>query len=183
MLKDWQNKFNLVSTKSLDSVWQRHVADSYQLCQYIGKDIKTIYDIGSGAGFPALVLAVWASEERPDISFKLIESITKKTLFLNAVKKELCLDNIEVINERSESLKIMPADIITARAVASLDKLFGFSKPLCSNRTVLLFLKGKSYEEEISEAQKHWLFNYQKFQSQTDLNGVILKISGLRKRK
>lgn len=183
LLKEWQNKFNLVSSKSLENVWQRHIADSYQLFQYIDNNIKTIYDIGSGAGFPALVLAIVAQEKRPDICFKLIESITKKTVYLNAVKSKLNLDNVEILNERSESLNLPPADMITARAVAALDKLFSFVKPLSSNRTVFFFPKGVSYRSEIDDAVKNWSFDCVILKNEVEPNGVILKISNLRKKK
>ena len=97
LLCEWQKKFNLVSKNSLPHVWERHIADSAQLFKYITEDVKNVYDFGSGAGFPAMVLAIIAKEKRPDIKFKLVESITKKTLYLNAVKSSLGLDNVEIL--------------------------------------------------------------------------------------
>ena len=89
ILDDWQAKMNLVSPKSMAEVWTRHIADSLQLYQHLNSDTKTVYDIGSGAGFPAIVLAIQSMVEQRDIKFKLIESITKKTVYLNAVKTNL----------------------------------------------------------------------------------------------
>ena len=183
ILTEWQSKMNLVSPKSLDQIWTRHVADSAQLCAHLNSDSKLVYDIGSGAGFPAIVLAVMSKAEHRDTKFKLIESITKKTVYLNAVKTELELNNIEIINARTENLKLPPADIITARAVAALDKLLGFAFSFTSKNTILLLPKGKTYQEEVLEAKKHWRFDFEIIQNMVEPEGVILKISNLRKNK
>ena len=98
ILNEWQQKMNLVSPNSLKEVWTRHIADSYQLYQYLNSDAKLVYDIGSGAGFPAIVLAIAAMVDQRKAQFKLIESITKKTVYLNDVKKRLNLNNVEIIN-------------------------------------------------------------------------------------
>ena len=129
LLQEWQEKFNLVSRHSLEDVWSRHIEDSARLFKYIDEDVHLIYDLGSGAGFPAMVLAIMAKEKRPEMRFKLIESITKKTVYLNVVKNSLGLDNVEVINDRVENLKLPKADMITARAMTSLDNLCQYSLP------------------------------------------------------
>jgi len=182
ILTDWQAKMNLVSKNSLEQIWTRHVADSLQLYQHLNTDIKLVYDIGSGAGFPAIVLAIRSMAEQRDINFKLIESITKKTVYLNAVKNELELKNVEIINARSENLKLKPADIITARAVAALDKLFNMALPLADKHTVFIFPKGKNYQAEIDEAMKHWNFYVKVLPNEIEPEGVILKIANLRKK-
>ena len=182
ILDDWQAKMNLVSPKSMAEVWTRHIADSLQLYQHLNSDTKTVYDIGSGAGFPAIVLAIQSMVEQRDIKFKLIESITKKTVYLNAVKNELNLKNVEIINARSENLKLAPADVITARAVAALDKLFALAMPLVDKHTVLLLLKGKTYQAEIDEALKHWSFYVKVLPNNVEPEGVILQIANLRKK-
>ncbi|HCU59431.1 MAG TPA: 16S rRNA (guanine(527)-N(7))-methyltransferase RsmG [Alphaproteobacteria bacterium] len=182
ILDDWQAKMNLVSPKSMAEVWTRHIADSLQLYQHLNSDTKTVYDIGSGAGFPAIVLAIQSMVEQRDIKFKLIESITKKTVYLNAVKNELNLKNVEIINTRSENLKLAPADVITARAVAALDKLFALALPLVDKHTVLLLLKGKTYQAEIDEALKHWSFYVKVLPNNIEPEGVILQIANLRKK-
>ena len=182
ILDDWQTKMNLVSPKSMAEVWTRHIADSLQLYQHLNSDTKTVYDIGSGAGFPAIVLAIQSMVEQRDIKFKLIESITKKTVYLNAVKNELNLKNVEIINARSENLKLAPADVITARAVAALDKLFALALPLVDKHTVLLLPKGKTYQAEIDEALKHWSFYVKVLPNNVEPEGVILQIANLRKK-
>lgn len=183
LLREWQNKFNLVSKNSLEFVWERHIADSAQLFNYISDDVKLIYDFGSGAGFPALVLAVIAKEKRPDIKFKLVESIGKKTLYLNEVKTRLNLENVEIFNDRVENLKLPVADMITARAMTSLDNLFKYSILFSDKKTKLLFPKGKSYNEELDEAKKNWNFKFSVHENQLCSDGVILLFENLRRKK
>lgn len=183
LLQCWNQKINLISRTGFDDIWLRHIADSYQLTKYITQDMHLIYDVGSGAGFPAVILAIWAEENRKDISVKMIESISKKTVYLNDVQQKLKLENTEVINNRSESLNIQPADLITARAVAALDKLFSLVFNLSDVHTKFLFPKGKTYFLEIIEAQKNWKFDYQVLQNEIEPEGVVLLISNLRRKK
>lgn len=182
LLQEWQQKFNLVSNSSLADVWNRHIADSAQLFKYLNNEVDSVYDLGSGAGFPAMVLAVMAQEQYPQIKFTLMESITKKTVYLNAVKQELKLDNVTVINSRSEDLTLPKADVITARAVASLDKLLNCVFKFTSRQTKLIFPKGKSYKEELDEAEKFWNFKLKVDESQTSQDGVILLLENLRRK-
>lgn len=182
LLQEWQQKFNLVSNSSLADVWNRHIADSAQLFKYLNNEVDSVYDLGSGAGFPAMVLAVMAQEQYPQIKFTLMESITKKTVYLNAVKQELKLDNVTVINSRSEDLTLPKADVITARAVASLDKLLNCVFKFTNRQTKLIFPKGKSYKEELDEAEKFWNFKLKVDESQTSQDGVILLLENLRRK-
>ena len=181
ILTDWQAKMNLVSSKSLPEIWTRHIADSLELYQYLNTDAKKVYDIGSGAGFPAIVLAIAAQGQNRQTCFKLIESITKKTLYLNDVKNKLGLKNVEIINDRSENLKLPPANFVTARAVANLNKLFSLALPLTDKKTVLILPKGKTYQEEIIEAKKIWAFDVIIKKNHVSDDGVVLIVSNLRK--
>ena len=183
VLEAWQAKMNLVSASSLKDVWQRHIADSYQLCQYLPSHAKTVCDVGSGAGFPAVVMAIWALENRPDLEFILIESITKKTVYLNDVKETLGLKNVQILNARAENLKNIKADVITARAVAELNKLFALTHPLLKMNTVQILPKGKSFYQELFEAKKFWNFDCDVVQNSVQADGVILLVSNLRKKK
>ena len=183
ILTDWQSKMNLVSQSSLSEVWVRHIADSLELYQYVNADAKYVYDIGSGAGFPAIVLAIASEGEKRQTNFKLIESITKKTVYLNDVKNKLSLKNVEIINDRSENLKLPPANFVTARAVANLNKLFSFTLPLTDKNTVLIFPKGKTFEEELNEAKQNWLFDIKIKKNQVSDDGVVLIITNLRKKR
>ncbi len=183
LLREWQCKFNLVSKKSLECVWQRHIEDSAQLFKYITDEVKVIYDFGSGAGFPAVVLAIIAKEKRPEIKFKLIESIGKKTLYLNAVKECLELENIEIINDRIENLELVKVDMITARAVTSLNNLLEYSILFSDKKTKLLFPKGQSYKEELYDAKKKWNFKLKVYKNELCDDGVILLLENLRRKK
>lgn len=183
LLKEWQTKFNLVSKNSLEFVWQRHIEDSMQLFNYIPLNSEKLYDFGSGAGFPAMVLAIVAKEKIPHLKFKLIESITKKTLYLNAVKTDLILNNVEIINDRVEKIKIEPADVITARAMTQLENLLEYSLPFCKKNTKLIFPKGKTYNDELEDAKKYWNFEVDVYKNQICEDGVILVIKNLRRKK
>ena len=183
LLKEWQTKFNLVSKNSLEFVWQRHIEDSAQLFNYIPKNSNLLYDFGSGAGFPAMVLAIIAKEKMPDLKFKLVESITKKTLYLNAVKNELQLENVEILNDRVENLSKQTADIITARAMTCLNNLLGYSFPFCNKETKLIFPKGRSYNDELDEAKKCWNFHLNIQKNEVCEDGVVLIIENLRRKK
>ena len=182
LLQEWQQKFNLVSNNSLADVWNRHMADSAQLFKYLNNEVDSVYDLGSGAGFPAMVLAIMAKEKYPHIKFTLMESIAKKTLYLNEVKAKLNLDNVTVINGRSEDLNLPKADVVTARAVASLDKLLNYVFKFTDRQTKLIFPKGKSYQEELEEAKKFWNFKLKVDASQTSQDGVILLLENLRRK-
>lgn len=182
LLTEWQAKFNLVSTNSLSEVWSRHIADSAQLYQYLEMEKGNVYDLGSGAGFPALVLAIMSRRQKPGLRFKLIESITKKTVYLNAVKQALGLDNVEVINARIEGLNLPPADYITARALTALPKLLTYALPLSSRSTKLIFPKGKNYEQELTEAKKDWNFKLNIQPNSESADGVVLLFENLRRK-
>ena len=183
LLHQWQDKFNLVSRNSLPEVWTRHIADSAGLFKYLPPEVDSVYDFGSGAGFPGLVLAVMAKEIYPSMHFVLIESIAKKTLYLNAVKDTLGLGNVTVVNARAESLKLPPADVITARAVASLDKILNCVFKLTTRHTRLILPKGKSYLPELEEALKKWNFKLSARKNEESADGVILLLENLRRKK
>lgn len=177
-LSEWQQKFNLVSNSSLEDAWNRHFLDSVQIFKFIPEDAKTLYDFGSGAGFPGMVLAVIAGEKTPYLKISLIESIGKKTLYLNEVKN-ITRVNVDVLNQRIENIAPKKVDVITSRAMASLKELLEYTNKFFSKKTKCIFLKGRSYAEEINEAKKTWSFNFEVVKSQTSDEGVILIITNL----
>lgn len=183
LLKEWNQKMNLVSRNSIDVLWERHILDSAQLIEYIPLTTKKLLDIGSGAGFPGIVLAILMQEKIPQARITLVESITKKTLYLKDVCEHLKLSNVRVENTRVENLQISAPDVITARAVAALDILCGYMAKISGANTESLFLKGQSYKEEIAVAQKQWRFDLDVLPNKYSEDGVILKISRLRKNK
>ena len=181
MVLEWNEKFNLISKSSVDDIWNRHIIDSAQLIQYIEKNDKILYDFGSGAGFPAIVLAIMSKELYPNLKMTLIESIGKKTTFLSEVNKKLKLD-MKILPERIEKLTLPKADIITSRAMASLEKLLPYAKPFCNKKTRLLFLKGEKWQEEIKTAEQKWAFEYQSYPSDTSDKGRVLIIKNIRRK-
>jgi len=181
MVLEWNNCFNLISKSSAENIWERHILDSLQLCAFISKKNRILYDLGSGAGFPAIVLAIVGKQLFPELKISLIESISKKVKFLNEVKKELEL-NVNIIHDRIENLKLPQADIITSRALASLEKLLNYTEPFCKKQTTLIFPKGEKWQEEVREAEEKWLFNIDTYQSKTNENSRILKINNVRRK-
>jgi 16S rRNA (guanine527-N7)-methyltransferase len=170
ILTQWQKKVNLVSQMSLSDLWRRHMLDSAQLFPYI-QSIKTpIYDLGSGAGFPGLVLAIMGIK-----NIHLVESDNRKCTFLREVNA-LTNANVTIHNIRIESLdKVLPGSVI-GRGLSSLDSLLAYSLPLLSMEGFCVFLKGQKSEEELTAAHKTWMMQIEKFQSLSDPTGVILKI-------
>ena len=174
LLKKWSEKINLVAPSTLNDIQNRHINDSAQLSKYIPKDV-TIIDLGSGAGFPGVVLAIlgW--------NVICIESIGKKTKFLSELKTELDLPNLTIINDRIEKfLSKTPVNagnfIFTARAFAPLIKIFDYThKTKCR----LFLLKGREIESEITTAKLKYKFNYELHKSETG-DGYIICVSGLK---
>lgn len=176
-LLEWQQKFNLVSSASLSDAWNRHFADSAQLFDLIPANAKTLLDMGSGAGFPGMVLAIMAEEKTPYLKVTLAESIAKKTLYLNHVK-EVTAANVKILNTRVENIKGR-FDVITARAVTGLSDLLKYAFPLLSRGGICIFPKGKTAEEEISSAKTKWSFDFESVPSKTSDEGQILIIRNL----
>ena len=178
LLKKWQRAVNLVSNKTLNEAWERHFVDLAQLVPLIPDDVKVIADIGSGAGFPGLVLAVI----RPDIQVHLIESDMKKCQFMRTVARELALENVAVVNERIEKAydEVSP-DMISARALSALDELLDYIEPWRKQNPALcaLFLKGGRSEEEIDLARQKYTFDVDKFDSDTSEEGCILRLKSI----
>ena len=177
-LIEWQNKFNLVSNNSLSDAWNRHFLDSVQLMEYIPNNAKSLLDFGSGAGFPAMVLAVLAQQLQPKLKITLIESIKKKTVYLNTVRK-ICDLDVTVVNDRIENLPQQKTDVITSRAMCNLSDLFKYAYRFTTKNTIMIFPKGKSYQAELDNAKKQWRFNYQIKENKVCNEGVILVINHL----
>ena len=153
LIKIWQKKFNLVSQNSFEFIWERHFLDSYQILKLIGNK-KRILDIGSGAGFPAIVCAICSNN-----NFDLVEANKKKCRFLNEVKDIINIKNIFIHHSRIENLKIIKNfDYISARAVTSLDKLLKYAFKFYTKGMYCVFLKGKTVSEEIEAAKKNLFF-------------------------
>ncbi len=206
LLLKWQKSINLISANTIYEAWPRHFEDSLQLVDYIPsafsieepdlftvpyfdkpaapdifsdeKEQKTVlFDLGSGAGFPGLVLAI----ALPDLEVTLIESDRKKCTFLSTVSRETST-KVKIMDQRIElaSLETIPA-IVTARALAPLDKLLEYCVHWAGRNPglMMLFHKGENAEKEIEEARAHFNFDVEIFPSKTDKTGKILKILNL----
>ena len=183
LLIEWNEKMNLVSKNSLADVWIRHVLDSAQLVDYIPVNAKQIVDIGSGSGFPGIVLAVMLQDIKPQSNITLVESISKKSVYLNDVKQKLGLNSVCVVNDRVENAVFKSIDLITARAVASMDVLCGYAKKIGDKNTEMLLLKGKSFSEEDELARRHWQYETDIFENKYSNDGVVVKVKNIRMKK
>lgn len=173
LLGEWNARQNLVSKSSLNEVWHRHVWDSAQLAPLLPKPIKTLIDLGSGAGFPALVLATL----RPEIKVTLVDSIAKKCRFLAEAARVLQVE-VDIRNTRIEAGPREGFDALTARACAPLEMLLGYASRFQKPDTVNLFLKGQDIEVELKEATKSWKMEVLKHPSRSG-PGTILEIRKL----
>jgi len=176
LLDDWNARINLVSAKSLAEVWKRHVWDSAQLFLLLPSETKSLVDLGSGAGFPGMVLAIMLGEGTRVV---LYESIAKKCRFLEEVASRTGAP-VEVRNDRIEEAKPEPFDVVTARACAPLDQLLSYALPFQAKNTRCLFLKGQSVGAELTDAYKSWSMTVNQHRSRSDPSGVILDIRELR---
>ena len=166
----WQSSINLISSSTADNVWQRHFMDSLQLIPLIPEGTRSCIDLGSGAGFPGLVVGIVSG-----MNVTLIESDRKKCTFLREVIR-LCKVKASCINARIEQIDNLQASLILSRALAPLDQLFCYSQKLLLNDGVMLFLKGENLNNEIAEAKKKWHFNYDIHKSKTSSTGRIIKV-------
>lgn len=183
MLRDWQPRMNLVAPSTLDAVWVRHFWDSAQLLDHIPPGARTLVDLGSGAGFPGMVLAILL-RGRPDHSVTLLDATQKKCRFLEAVAAATGVQ-AQVIWGRAERMGGPKADVITARAVAPLDELLGLARAFAKRDSVCLFLKGRSWEDELTAASRGWNLGaggnlrVDALVSETDPSSRILRATGL----
>lgn len=176
ILEKWQNAVQLVAPSTLPDFWRRHALDSAQLWKLMQPEQpKVLADLGSGAGFPGLILALVAEGS---MLCHLIESDTRKSAFLGEVIRATGA-NARVHMTRAESLAKNPpfrADIVTARALAPLDKLLGLAIPLLAPGGACWFLKGARVDDEIAQAEKRWSLTLARFPSISDASGVIIRV-------
>lgn len=175
LLVKWQNSINLVGRSTLGDVWRRHMLDSAQLFPLLPKGTRTLVDFGSGAGFPALVLAILGVPE-----VHLIESDVRKGAFLREVAR-VTATPVVVHSRRIEAMEPFAADVITARALAPVAQLLDFATPFLGPTTCCLFLKGQNVEAELTEAHKMWNISVERHPSRTEPAATILRLSEVRR--
>lgn len=167
------NEYNLVGKSTIDDVWNRHILDSAQLLQYIDDKNVKVADFGSGAGFPGYVLSILGVKE-----MHLVEKSFRKCEFLRKAKI-FSTQRVFVQQAKLEELPDHKFDIITSRALASLDKLLAYSKKFLKNDGHALFLKGKNLDKELEIAKQQFSFSYELFPSLTSSESRIIKLSNI----
>ena len=182
MLVSWQRSRNLVASSTIPRLWTRHVADSLQLLA-ITPDARRWLDLGSGGGFPGLVIAcALAGQQTAEVH--LVESVQKKAAFLRAATSELSLPAIVHATRIEDFVRTSPGrlDVVTARALAPLDRLIGYAIPLLKRGAVGLFPKGQDVEAELTQAAKSWTIDADLLPSRTDRQGRIVRVRHASKR-
>ena len=174
LLKKWQRQINLVSKSTLADAWRRHILDSGQLAAYYPPQTRQILDVGSGAGFPGLVLAIMGG-----VTVDLVESDQRKAVFLSTVIRELGLP-ANVHNQRIEVMPNLRPDVITARALAPVPKLLNLIETQMSTECVCLFLKGESVKDELTNLQSYSTIVATTHPSLSGSTGVVLELKNSR---
>jgi 16S rRNA (guanine527-N7)-methyltransferase len=177
LVEKWTVKINLISKPSIPHIWDRHVVDSAQLFELAPKGGHWV-DIGSGGGFPGLVVAIMTQATTAPHRVTLVESDQRKCAFLRSAIRELALD-AQVLSERIESIPHLSADVLSARALADLDTLLGFAELHLRTDGTALFPKGATWEKEHAHAQVKWSYDCQATTSKTNSEAAILKIEGI----
>jgi 16S rRNA (guanine527-N7)-methyltransferase len=185
VLEAWAGQVNLVSEASLADLWRRHMLDSAQLAPLIPPDARRLVDLGSGAGFPGLVLAIlWGGEVH------LIESHQRKCAFLEAAaaasgaRVKIWPHRIEWVAARGLKAGGLAraVDVVTARALAPLPRLLDCAQPLLAPGGICLFLKGQRVADELTEAGKSWSMEITRLASQSDPGGTLLRLTDVRRK-
>jgi 16S rRNA (guanine527-N7)-methyltransferase len=176
LLLRWNTTLNLVAPRDADHLWDRHIEDSLQLAPLIPPGTPRAIDLGTGGGFPGLVLAIATG-----IQYDLIESDRRKASFLRTAILETGAP-ATVHCCRIEDAPVPPAPLVTARALAPLPRLLPLAARLLTETGTCLFLKGAKAEEELTAAQRDWTLTADRFPSRTSPDGMVLRIAGLRGR-
>jgi 16S rRNA (guanine527-N7)-methyltransferase len=177
-LRRWQAIKNLVGPATLDHIWDRHIVDSLQLLD-LAPEARVWVDLGSGAGFPGLVLAIAGAER--GLKVHLVESNSRKCAFLRHIAR---LTGVSATVHEARLETVVPgfigkADVVSARALASLTMLLDWTEPMLKAGTIGLFPKGRDAEIELTEARKRWTFEADILPSRTDSDARILRITSI----
>ncbi len=179
-LDKWIKTHNLIGPKERARLWRRHILDSAQIWSHVDRGAPANWvDLGSGAGFPALVLA--ATDSMQAHKFTLVESNGKKCSYLRAAGRAANL-NIDVKNARIEDVSRETYGYVTSRALADLPRLLGHAYSLLAKKASCVFLKGKEIEAEIEASKAEWDFEYELYPSLSHPDGRIIVIRNLQRR-
>lgn len=177
LVKKWNPVINLVSKASIDHLWDRHIRDCIQVYPHASERGDWV-DIGSGGGFPGLIVAILARERNPDRRVTMIESDVRKSTFLRNVIRELDLP-ASVIIGRIEQTPPVQANVLSARALADLTQLLHFAQHHLAPGGQALFFKGETWEKEVETARKSWSFDLIAHKSETNTNSAILEVKDI----
>lgn len=178
LLRKWNPAINLVARSTLDDLWTRHFQDSAQIYHLAGPGVPGWADLGSGGGFPGMVAAILAAGDGQATAFTLVESDLRKAAFLSTVARETGVP-VRVMPDRAEILPPLGVAILSARALAPLDRLVAHAARHLASDGVALFPKGVNHAEELRQAQLNWRFSWQTTISTTDPGAVIYRIEGI----
>ena len=178
LVRRWGSAINLVSKSSLAEVWERHIADSAQVFAFCPASARSWVDLGSGGGFPGIVVAILTKDVNPQLHVTLVESDLRKATFLRQAAQSLDL-KLTVVSERIESLSGLHGDVLSARALAPLTQLLGFADKHLANAGVAIFQKGARHLEELEQASTAWTFDVDIQRSLSDAEAAILVIRNI----
>ena len=178
----WNPAINLISNSSVSDLWSRHIVDSAQLFLFTLPDEGLWLDVGSGGGFPGIVVSIVAKELAPSLRVVLVESDNRKCVFLRTVIRGLGL-SVKVINDRIENVKLDDVVYLSARALRNLNSLLFIVENNVSRETVCVFPKGRSYKKELVESQKNWKFDFHLVDSNTSEDSKVIVLKGLERVK
>ena len=183
LLKEANKSLNLIGKSTINKIWERHFLDSAQVIDFVDKNDKNLFDIGTGAGFPGLVLAIMLKDRKIPLKIKLIEKSNKKTKFLQDAINELHL-NVEVINENVFELKKkISGDVFVARAFKPLKVILQLIHDNTENWKKIFVFLGKTGKSELVQASKVWNIEYKQRVSLTSNDSIIIEINKLEKKK
>ena len=178
LTKKWTARINLIAPSTVNDIWSRHVIDSAQLMRHVSGPFNSWVDLGSGGGFPGIVVAILAKESHPAAQVTLVESDQRKAIFLRAVARELGL-NILVEAQRIDKLAPQAADVVSARALMPMKALLPHLHRHLDPSGIAILHKGRRFAAEIDEVKPDWDFELTQYPSITDPEARILILKGI----
>lgn len=178
LLERWTRKINLIAPSTIDDIWTRHIEDCACAVQHVQNPSGHWVDVGSGGGLPGLVSAILYRAY--PVKWTLVESDKRKCAFLRTVVRELAL-NVHIAAERFEEISLVPPDILSARALADLNKLLDMTSAYHHSGCTFLFMKGRAWREELQVAEQRFQFSLEVHPSVTDTDSATLLISNVQR--
>lgn len=178
LVAKWTQRINLIAPATVADINSRHIDDSLQLAELAAAQNQSWCDLGSGGGFPGIVVAIAMQDKNVPVS--LIESDKRKAVFLTTAIHQLGLKQVKVINQRIEAAAGQNASIVSARALAPLPKLMAYVHQHLATGGAAWLMKGARWQDEVSEARSSWQFNVEPFASRTDPAATILHVTQIK---